>query len=1044
MNISELSLQRPVLAIVMSITIVLFGAIGYTFLGVREYPAIDPPTITVRTQYTGASAEVVESQITEPIEKAVNGIAGIKSITSNSALGVSNITVEFDLQTELEQAANDVRDKVSQAIRNLPQDIDAPPVVTKADANSDPILFMPIQSTTRSILELSDYAENVLQERLQTIPGVSQVQIFGLRRAAMRLWIDPAKLTAYNLTIQDIKNALDKENVELPGGKVRGNSTELTVNSMGRLSTEEDFNSLIVRQEAGSIVRLRDVGEVMLGAENEETVSRKNGYPVVSLAIIAQPGANHITISDEFYKRIEQIKKDMPPDIILDIGRDRSYFVRRAVNEVEETLLIAIGLVVLIVYIFFRDWIIAFRPLIDIPISLIGAFFIMYIAGFSINVLTLLAIVLATGLVVDDGIVVTENIFKKLEAGMPKFKAAREGTNEIFFAVISTSITLAIVFLPVIFLQGFVGSLFREFGVVLAGAVLISAFVSLTITPVLNVKLAKDVHKRTRFYTWTEPFFVWMDNTYRRILTRFMNNRWMAYIIIAVCGAAIVGVGGALQSELAPLEDRSIIRTNLTAAEGTYFYAMEKNIVALAQAIQDSVGKNARIVFSNVAPSFGNSTSSNSGGCTIFLIDPQERTTSQKTITQQVGKILKNYPDVKGVPIQEQTISVGFRAASQLPVQFIVQNLNFGKLRQVLPTFLEECNKSPILQGVDVDLKFNKPELQITINRLKATELGVSVLDVANTLQFALSGRRFGYFLMNGKQYQIIGQVDRNNRDEPLDLAAFSVRNNKGTLVQLDNIVEMQETSSPPALYHYNRYKSATISAALAPGYTIGDGVKEMQSIAARVLDESFATALSGASRDFAESSSNTSFAFLLALVLIYLTLAAQFESFRDPFTIMLTVPLALAGAVVSLWIFDQTLNIFSEIGIIMLIGLVTKNGILIVEFANHKRHDGHGIIAAVIEASAARLRPILMTSLATILGALPIALALGAGSQSRIPLGIVIVGGLLFALILTLFVIPAMYSFITRKTLPSLHPMEDEALQQSQETVPSSIHSHH
>jgi multidrug efflux pump len=491
------------------------------------------------------------------------------------------------------------------------------------------------------------------------------------------------------------------------------------------------------------------------------------------------------------------------------------------------------------------------------------------------------------------------------------------------------------------------------------------------------------------------------------------------------------------------LEDRSIIRTNLTAAEGTDFDAMEKNIVSLAQAIQDSVGANARIIFSNVAPSFGNSTSSNSGGCTIFLVDPQERKTSQKAITQQVGKIIKNYPDVKGVPIQEQTISVGFRAASQLPVQFIVQNLNFAKLRQVLPTFLDECNKSAILQGVDVDLKFNKPELQITINRLKATQLGISVLDVANTLQFALSGRRFGYFLMNGKQYQIIGQVDRQNRDEPLDLKAFSVRNTKGELVQLDNIVEMAETSSPPALYHYNRYKSATISAALAPGYTIGDGVKEMQSIAARVLDESFATALSGASRDFAESSSNTSFAFLLALVLIYLTLAAQFESFRDPFTIMLTVPLALAGAVVSLWAFDQTLNIFSEIGIIMLIGLVTKNGILIVEFANHKRHDGNGIIQAVIEASAARLRPILMTSLATMLGALPIALALGAGSQSRIPLGIVIVGGLLFALILTLFVIPAMYSFITRKNLPSLHPMEDEAVQ-TQDILPSSTHSHH
>ncbi|MFN8368926.1 MAG: efflux RND transporter permease subunit [Candidatus Kapaibacterium sp.] len=1018
MNISEISLQRPVLAIVISIVIVLFGAIAFNFLGVREYPAIDPPTISVSTRYTGASAEVIESQITEPLEKAINGIAGIKSITSNSTLGVSNITVEFNLSSGLEQAANDVRDKVSQAVRNLPQDIDAPPVVTKADANSDPILFMPIQSTTRNMIELSDYAENVLQERLQTIPGVSQVQIFGQRRAAMRLWIDPVRLAAYSLTIQDIKSTLDRENVELPGGKVRGNSTELTVNSFGRLATEDDFNNLIVKQSESQIIRFRDVGEAILGAENEETLTRKNGYPVVSLAIIAQPGANHIQIADEFYRRMEILKKDMPSDIVLDIGIDKSRFVRRAVNEVEETLLIAIGLVVLIVYFFFRDWIIAFRPLIDIPISLIGAFFIMYIAGFSINVLTLLAIVLATGLVVDDGIVVTENIFKKMEGGMSKFQAAREGTREIFFAVISTSITLAIVFLPVIFLQGFVGSLFREFGLVLAGAVLISAFVSLTITPVLNVKLSRDVHHQTRFYKFTEPFFSWLDNKYRSMLTGFMKRRWLAFVLVGVCLAAIVFVGTTIQSELAPLEDRAVIRSPITAQEGTDFDAMEKLVGRIAQTVQDSVGSDARIVFSNVAPAFGNATSTNSGGCNIFLKDPQDRKRSQKEIAQQLARIYKKFPEARVIPIQEQTISVGFRVASQLPVQFIVQNLNFQRLREVLPKFMEECSKSPILQGVDVDLKFNKPELRVTIDRLKATELGVSVLDVANTLQFALSGRRFGYFLMNGKQYQIIGQVDRNNRDEPLDLASYYVRNNKGTLIQLDNIVHMEETSSPPSLYHYNRFKSATISAGLAPGKTIGDGVKEMQAIAARILDESFTTALSGASRDYAESSSNTSFAFILALVLIYLTLAAQFESFRDPFIIMITVPLALAGAVLSLMIFGQTLNIFSEIGIIMLIGLVTKNGILIVEFANQQRHNGLEKTEAVIAASSARLRPILMTSLATILGALPIALSLGAGSQSRIPLGVVIVGGLLFALVLTLFVIPAMYSFIARKKL--------------------------
>lgn len=1018
MNISELSLKRPVFAVVMSIAIVLFGAIGYTFLGVREYPAIDPPTISVRTQYTGASAEVVESQITEPLEKAINGIAGIRTITSNSALGVSNITVEFDLSSGLEQAANDVRDKVSQAVRNLPQDIDAPPVVTKADANSDPILFMPIQSTTRNMLELSDYAENVLQERLQTIPGVSQVNLFGQRRAAMRLWIDPARLSAYGLTIQDVKTALDRENVELPGGKVRGNNTELTVNSFGRLSKEEDFNNLILKQDQSRIIRFRDVGEATLGAENEETIFRKNGMPAVSIAIVAQPGANHIQITEEFYRRMEQIKKDMPPDIISEIGLDKTRFVRRAVSEVEETLLIAIGLVVLIIYLFFRDWLIAFRPLIDIPISLIGAFFIMYICGFSINVLTLLAIVLATGLVVDDGIVVTENIFKKMEGGMSRYKAAKEGTREIFFAVVSTSLTLAIVFLPVMFLQGFVGSLFREFAVVLAGAVLISAFVSLTITPVLNVRLARDVHKHTRFYVWTEPFFTGLDRLYRRILEAFMRRRWIALGLIGICAALIVFVGGNLQSELAPLEDRGVVRSPVTAPEGTDFDATESIVMRISDVLQDSLKQDIRMVFATVAPSFGNATSTNTGNCNIFLKDPLERPHSQKEVAQKLSQLYRRFPEVRILPIQEQTISVGFRGASQLPVQFIIQNLNFQRLREVLPKFMDECAKSPVFQGVDADLKFNKPELRVTIDRLKATELGVSVLDVGNTLQFALSGRRFGYFLMNGKQYQVIGQVDRSNRDEPLDLASYYVRNNKGVLIQLDNIVHLEESSSPPQLFHYNRYKSATISAGLAPGKTIGDGVKEMRAIAARLLDDSFTTALTGAARDFSESSSNTSFAFLLALVLIYLTLAAQFESFRDPLIIMLTVPLALAGAVLSLWMFGHTLNIFSEIGIIMLIGLVTKNGILIVEFANHKRAEGLEKIQAVIEASAARLRPILMTSLATILGALPIALALGAGAQSRIPLGVVIVGGLLFALLLTLFVIPAMYSFITRKKL--------------------------
>jgi len=1016
MSLPDFSLRRPVFATVMSILIVFFGIVGYTFLGVREYPAIDPPNITVRTNYTGANAEVIESQVTEPIERAINGIAGIRTISSSSALGNSNITVEFDLSVDLEQAANDVRDKVSQAQRNLPQDIDAPPVVTKADASGDPILFVPIQSSTRSIMELSDYAENVIREKIQTIPGVSAVNVFGSKLPSMRLWMDPAKMNSYGITGQDVLAALNRENVELPGGKLRGDATELTVKTFGRLQTEEEFNDMIIRSPqaggSGRVVRFKDIGEAVLGPDNEETGARRNLVQGVSLAVIPQPGSNWVEITDEFYRRYEQIQKDLPSDIVMSVGIDKSRFVRRAISEVTETLFIAIGLVVLIIYLFFRNWIIALRPLIDIPVSLIGAFFLMWLFGFSINVLTLLAIVLATGLVVDDGIVVTENIFKKREEGMDKWTAAREGTKEIFFAVVSTSITLAVVFIPVIFLQGFTGRLFREFGIVVAGAVLISAFVSLTLTPVLNVKLGGNVTTNGWFYNATEPFFKGMDRVYGNALRSFMGLKWISLVILAACFGLIWYFQGTIKSELAPLEDRSIIRTNLTAPEGTDYDKMESIIYDLSKKVMDSIPEMS-MVFGIAAPGFG-SGSTNSGFVSLLLTDPQERERSQMQIYNQLLGMTKKMPEARMFPSQEETITVGFGRG--LPVQYVIQTLDFEKLKTVVPKFLDEARKDPVFANVDVNLKFSKPELQVNIDRLKAAELGVSVLDVSQTLQLALSGRRFGYFLQNGRQYQVIGQVDRANRDEPLDLAALYIRNAQGEMVQLDNIVSFVETSNPPQLYHHNRYKSATISAAPAPGITLGEGIEAMDRIAARVLDESFVTDLSGPSRDFRESSGNTSFAFLLALMLIYLILAAQFESFRDPLIIMLTVPLAIAGAYLSLAVTGNTFNIFSQIGMIMLIGLVTKNGILIVEFANQKRDAGMPKRQAVWEAAQARLRPILMTTLATALGALPIALSFGAASTSRIGLGVVVVGGLMFSLILTLFVIPAMYLFLSGK----------------------------
>jgi multidrug efflux pump len=1015
MSLSSLSLKRPVLAMVMSIIIVLFGVIGYNFLGIREYPSIDPPVITVRTAYTGASAQVIESQITEPLEKAINGIAGIRSISSASNQGTSNITVEFNIEIDLEAAANDVRDKVSQAVRQLPQDIDAPPVVTKSDANSDAILSLTVESDTRSQLEVSDYASNVILERLQTIPGVSTIQIWGEKKFAMRLWLDPAKLSAFRLTTLDIQNALNRENIELPGGKIAGRATELTINTLGRLMTVDDFNDLIIASQGENTIRLRDVGYARLGPENEETILKQSGTPMIGLGIVPQPGSNYIEIADEFYKRYDQLKKDVPNDLKLGIALDNTSFIRRSIGEVEETLLIAFLLVVIIIYLFFRDWLIAIRPLIDIPVSLIGAFFIMYVAGFSINILTLLAIVLATGLVVDDGIVVTENIYKKIEGGMNPREAAEKGSNEIFFAVVSTSVTLAVVFLPIVFLEGFVGRLFREFGIVMGGAILISAFVSLSLTPVLNVKLARKNHKHSRFYEKTEPFFVRMTEGYRTSLSKFMKVRLWAWVIVLITVAMTIVIAVNLQSELAPLEDRSLLRLQVTTPEGTAYEYMDQYMDRLVKFVVDSFPER-RIALSVTAPGFTGSGAVNTGFLRLGMVPPDERERSQQDIADNLNRNLKFFPEGRAFVIQEQTISAGGSGRNAQPVQFVLQAQNFEKLKAVIPKFLEEAAKSPSLRDVDVNLKFNKPELNITIDRDRAAALGVSVNDVAQTLQLSYSGRRMSYFTMNGKQYQVIAQVTRENRNDPLDISTLYVRNSRNELIQLDNMLKVVEQSSPPQLYHFNRYKSATIQAGLPEGKTIGDAIDAMNEVADKVLDDTFSTALTGPSRDYAESSSNIAFAFILALILVYLILAAQFESFLDPFIIIVTVPLAFAGALLSLWMFNQTLNIFSEIGMILLIGLVTKNGILIVEFANQQRKAGLNKIDAVVEASTARLRPILMTSIATVLGALPIAVGLGNGAQSRIPMGIVVVGGLLFSLILTLYVIPAVYSYISRK----------------------------
>ncbi|OHB74027.1 MAG: acriflavin resistance protein [Planctomycetes bacterium RBG_16_41_13] len=996
----------------MSIVVILFGIIGYHYLGIREYPNVDKPVITVSTTYVGANSNVIESQISDPLEESINGIAGIQSLTSVSRDGRSTIIVEFGLDTDLEAAANDVRDRVSRTIGNLPPDAD-PPVVSKSDADSDPIIFLNITSDKRSLPELTEIAEKTFKERLQTISGVSEIRIWGEKKYAMRLWLDAARLAAYQLTPLDIRDALLRENIELPSGSIEGSATELTVRALGRLKTPQEFNNLIIKEESGRVVRFRDVGHAELGPENLRTVLKRDGIPMVGNAIVPQPGSNHIEIADEFYRRIKQIKKDLPDDITLGIGFDTTKYVRESITEVQQTIFIAFCFVICIIFFFLRDWRTTIIPVLVIPISLIGSFFIMYLAGFSINVLSLLGIVLAIGLVVDDAIVVLENIYTKIEQGMKPAEAGIKGSSEMFFPVIVTTITLAAVFLPVIFLKGITGRLFREFGVVITGAVMISSFVALTLTPMLSTKILKRRETHNWFYKQTEPFFIGLTNAYRNSLEAFMKKRSLAFAVMILSIGLIFGIGGRIPSDLAPLEDRSGLRLQATAPEGASYEYMDAYMDELIGLIQKEIPE-AEGIITVTSPDHGASGSVNSGSVRLRLKNPGERKKTQQEIADHLGKKLQHLPAARTYISQEQTI--GDRR-SRLPVEYIIQAANIEKLKDVLPDFLAHAYKSPVFQFVDVNLKFNKPELNVHINREKARNLQVSAIDVVQTLRLALSGNRFGYFLMNGKQYQVIGQLKREDRSEPLDLKSLFVRNQKGDMVQLDNLISVYEESTPPQLYRYNRYLSATISASLTKGKTIRDGIAEMDAISDNVLDETFSTSLSGPSKDYVESSSSMSFAFFLALVLVYLVLAAQFESFRDPIIIMFTVPLAVAGAIVSLWYFKETLNIFSQIGIIMLVGLVAKNGILIVEFANQKKSRGLNCIQAVQEAAVLRFRPVLMTSLSTILGALPIALAFGAGSESRTSMGIAVIGGLSFSTILTLYIVPAMYSYFSENS---------------------------
>ena len=1006
MNISELSIRRPVLATVLVLIIILFGVVGYTSLGVREYPSVDNPIISVSASYPGANAEVIENQITEPLEQQINGIPGIRSLSSVSQYGNSRITVEFELSVDLETAANDVRDKVSRAQRMLPRDCD-PPTVSKADADAMPILMVALHSDKRSLLELSEIADLVVKEQLQTIQDVSSVMIWGEKRYCMRLWLDPVKMSGYGITPMDVKNALDRENVELPSGTIEGNTTELEIRTLGQMHTTQEFNNLVIKHDGTKVIRFSDVGQAELSPRDIKSYMKMNGIPMVGVAVTPQPGANHINIANAVYDRMKLMEKDLPEDVGYEYGFDNTRFIRASINEVKTTLYEAFILVIFIIFLFLRDWRVTLIPVLVIPVSIIGSFFVMYLLGFSINVLSMLAVVLSVGLVVDDAIVMTENIYNRIEKGMTPLQAGIDGSREILFAIISTSITLLCVFVPIVFMQGQTGRLFREFAFVIAGAVVISTFAALTFTPMLSTKILVRREKKNAFYAWSEPFFEGLNRYYSKSLEFVLRNRWITIATMVLALGAAVWMWTKTPSEMAPMEDRSQVTVRTQGPEGVTYEYM-RDYTERINDVVDSLMPDAKFVTARV--------SSGGGNIQITLKDINERNYTQMEVFEKLSAAVRRETDARAF-VQQQSSFAGGRGG--MPVRYVLQATNIEKLQDVLPKFLARVNENPAFQMADADLKFSKPEVRISINREKANLLGVSTRDIAQTLQWGLSGQRMGYLYMNGKQYDIIGEINRQQRNTTQALKSIYMRSGSGDMIQMENLVDLKEDIAPPRLYRYNRFVSATVSAGLGKGYTLGQALDEMDKIAKETLDDTFRTALTGESKDFRESSNSLLFAFGLALLLIYLILAAQFESFKDPLIVMITVPLAVFGALVFLRGGGQTMNIFSEIGIIMLIGLVAKNGILIVEFANQKQEAGIDKFIAIRDASIQRLRPILMTSTSTMLGLLPLMFAHGEGSAGRIAMGTAVVGGMLISTFFTMYIVPSIYSYIStdRKT---------------------------
>jgi len=1004
----EISIRRPVLASVMSLLIILIGVISFLRLTVREYPRIDTPVVSVRTVYKGASPQVIESQVTQPLEDSISGIEGVKSIKSVSREEVSQITVEFVPERNTDAAANDVRDRVSRVRALLPDAVDEP-TIAKVEADAQAIIWLRLNSDRHGALEISDYADRFVVDRLKTLSGVASVIIGGERRYAMRIWLDRERLAAYGLTPQDVEDALRRQNIEVPSGRIESRNREFTVLSETDLRTPEQFNRLIVREVNGYPVRLRDVGRAELGPADERNIVRVNGNPAVGMGIVKQSTANTLSVARAVKAEVPKIRAALPAGMDLGIAFDSSVFIEKSIEAVYEVMLEALLLVVLVIYFFLRSLRATLIPFVTIPVSLIGAFFLIWIMGFSINVLTLLGIVLAIGLVVDDAIVVLENIHRHIEAGMQPMKAAITGSREIAFAVVAMTITLAAVFAPLAFSTGNTGRLFMEFALTVASAVVVSGFVALTLTPMMCSRLLRREATHGQVYNSLERFFVGLADGYRRLLAACLNRRLVVVGVFAAASAIGATLFATLKSELSPLEDRGFFLGIMVAPEGAtmdYTDGYAKVWEEIYKDVPEIVN-----YFVVVAPGLERPNPVNFGISFVRMKDWGERKRSSQAIAASVApKMFSMMPGVLAFPISPPSLGQNFRNPA---IQFVVQGRSYDQLDRVVNGIMTRARAYPGLANLDSDLKLNKPQLSVDINREKAAAVGVQVDAIGRTLETLLGGRQVTRFKREGKQYDVIVKLEDKDRRQPTDLTSIYVRGNNGQLLQLANLVTMTETVAPKELNHFDRLRAATISGNVAPGYTLSEALTFLEKTAKEVLTAEYQTALDGQSREFRESGQQLYFVFFLALAFIYLVLSAQFESFRGPLVIMLTVPLAITGALVAMKLAGVTLNVYSQIGLVMLIGLITKNGILIVEFTNQLRDRGMSRVDALVEASCLRLRPILMTSAATVLGAMPLAIAAGAGSESRSAIGWVIVGGMSLGTLFTLFIIPVAYTFI-------------------------------